>query len=278
VVEGSVTRTQRTERRSAAPPARRLALAAAMCLILGGLAGVLVATVQTPAPAVVRFIPVREPAGDFRLRDQNGRWTTLAQARGTVVVLTFVYSTCRDLCPAEGTDIADAIQKVGVRGVSAYFVSVDPVGDTPPRVQAWMQRRGLTGAGDHFVIGPRPALEPVWHHYGIVPIGATGKEAATAAAFADQFRAKNAGAKPKPFVYTRPPQSATAEPAADEPYPDTNDLRYRGETRHAAGYDFEHTAYVMLIDKHGEQRLGIPFEELSPGSLARDMRVLMAEA
>jgi hypothetical protein len=34
----------------------------------------------------------------------------------------------------------------------------------------------------------------------------------------------------------------------------------------------------MLIDKHGTQRLGIPFESLDPRSLARDMRVLLAES
>ena len=33
----------------------------------------------------------------------------------------------------------------------------------------------------------------------------------------------------------------------------------------------------MLIDKHGTQRLGIPFEALDPHSLARDMRALLAE-
>jgi len=35
--------------------------------------------------------------------------------------------------------------------------------------------------------------------------------------------------------------------------------------------------YVMLVDKHGTQRLGIPFESLEPESLARDIRALLAE-
>lgn len=40
---------------------------------------------------------------------------------------------------------------------------------------------------------------------------------------------------------------------------------------------FEHSAYVMLIDKRGVQRLGIPYERLHSDSLAQDLRVLLDE-
>ena len=50
-----------------------------------------------------------------------------------------------------------------------------------------------------------------------------------------------------------------ATPASEQPYPNPDDLSYRGRARHGAGLDFEHSAYVMLIDKHGRQRVGIPF-------------------
>ena len=41
-----------------------------------------------------------------------------------------------------------------------------------------------------------------------------------------------------------------------------------------AGQDFEHSAYVLLIDPQGEQRVGFPFEQLDPALLARDIRLL----
>jgi hypothetical protein len=34
---------------------------------------------------------------------------------------------------------------------------------------------------------------------------------------------------------------------------------------------------VLLIDRRGEQRIGIPFESLDPQALARDVRSLLAE-
>jgi protein SCO1/2 len=40
---------------------------------------------------------------------------------------------------------------------------------------------------------------------------------------------------------------------------------------------FEHSAYVMLIDKRGVQRLGIPYERLDPDRLAQDLQVLLDE-
>ena len=54
-------------------------------------------------------MPPRELAFDFALRDQDGRPARLADARGKVIAMTFIYTCCRDLCPAEGNDISTAI-------------------------------------------------------------------------------------------------------------------------------------------------------------------------
>jgi len=249
-----------------------LALAAVMCLVVGALGGLAAAEVARPKPVEARFIPPREPARGFRLRDQDGRSITLAQARGKVVVLTFLYSTCRDLCPAQAGDIIQGLGRLGSRGskVLVYGVSVDPVGDTPARARAFMKKYGVYGGPVHFLVGSRAQLAPVWRAYGIVPINATPAEASAAAVAYDRL---HAGAAPAPY---QAPQRA-APPAADEAYPDTGDLRYRGRARHHLGADFEHSAYVMLIDKHGQQRVGIPFEQLTPDSLAKDLKVLVDE-
>jgi protein SCO1/2 len=261
-----------------ATPVRRLLLIALMCLVLGALGGVLAAIGQDrPQPVAARFLPPPEQAFDFSLRDEHGRRTSLADARGKVIAMTFVYSSCRDLCPAEGNDIAAAMRLAGERGLIAYMISVDPVGDTPQRIESWLNWRGLYGAAGHYLIGTRAELQPVWRHYGIAPLNATRAEAEAAAIAADQFRASVGDKPPKGFKYQRPPQPASPPPRAGDAYPDTGDLAYRGHARHIAGWDYEHSAYVLLIDKRGVQRVGIPFEQLTPESLARDMRVLLAE-
>jgi cytochrome oxidase Cu insertion factor (SCO1/SenC/PrrC family) len=254
---------------------RRLVLAALMCLILGGLGGLFAATIKKPAPPLPRFTPPRMAAYDFRLHDQDGHVATLAQERGKVIVMAFLYTSCKDVCPAGGAIIADVLKKVGGNRAMAYLVSVDPVGDTPPRARDWLIRRGFTSSNARFLMGTRAQLRPVWLNYGISPIHATPQEAEAAAAAADRLRA-GSPPKPVPPSYKFPPVRKPTAPA-DQPYPNTNDLQYRGHTRHVAGWDFEHSAYIMLIDQHGVMRVGVPFELVNPDSLVHDIRTLLAE-
>ena len=170
-------------RRSAAVRAlmRRFVLAAAFCLVLGGLGGLLAAAVEpSPAPARYRFVPPREPAFDFKLRDQDGTVRSIASARGKVLAVTFLFSTCHDLCPAEANLIGSAMERVG-DGVLAYSVSVDPASDTPERARAFIERRSLDPSTFKFLLGSREELAPVWRAYGIAPVNATHEEAIAAA-------------------------------------------------------------------------------------------------
>ena len=52
---------------------------------------------------------------------------------------------------------------------------------------------------------------------------------------------------------------------------------FRGHARHAGGLDFEHTAYALLIDRHGRQRVGFPFEQITSAQLLADIQALKAE-
>jgi len=253
---------------------RHFLAVALLCLALGALGGLVASELRSePAPAAVRFIPPREKAFDFELRDQNDHLMSLKGARGDVVVLTFLYVTCWDLCPAQAAEIAEALEQVD-NGVTLYIVSVDPVGDQGQRVLDWLVARKLDDHDVHFLMGSRRELARVWGAYGIVPINATPKEAAAAAVATDRFRAEGGGGDDE-YGYEPPERPAPRE--AHEEYPDAGDLTYRGRTRHLAGVEYEHSAYVMLIDKRGVQRVGIPFEQLEPDLLADDIRLLLDE-
>jgi cytochrome oxidase Cu insertion factor (SCO1/SenC/PrrC family) len=241
-----------------------------MCLLLGGLGALLAAQTRSSTPvAPARFTPPRKQAYDFKLRDQDGRMTSLRSARGKVIVLTFLYTSCRDLCPAQAAQIVDAVGRVGGRGVMVYGVSVDPVGDTRAHVRYWLQQHGLTEAPVKYLTGTRAELAPVWRAYGIAPIGATPEEATDEWREYAEHQQEKEG-EPEPY---RPPVRPAPD-AAKEEYPDAGDLTFRGRARHVAGTDYEHSAYVLLIDPDGEQRVGFPFEQLDPALLAKDIRLL----
>ena len=170
---------------------RRFLIALAMCVILGGLGGLTMSELQSESEARPRFVPPREAAHDFRLHDQDGKVTTLADARGNVLVMTFIYTTCWDLCPAESATMMQAVNEVG-DGIEAYAISVDPVGDTPKRVDDWLRVRNWQNGPLKYLTGTRKELTPVWRSYGIVPVNATDEDAYEAAEATDRFRAQAA--------------------------------------------------------------------------------------
>jgi len=104
---------------------------------------------------------------DFALRDQDGDVVTASSLRGTPAVFAFVYSTCRDTCPAQVQTIRGALDDLG-RDVPVIGVSVDPANDTPKRAAKFLLDQRMTGRM-HFLLGRRAQLEPVWRAFGIRP-------------------------------------------------------------------------------------------------------------
>jgi protein SCO1 len=110
------------------------------------------------------------PPRDFALRDQDGELVSLRALRGRVVVLTFLYTTCKDTCPTTAAQIRGALDDLG-GDVPALAVSVDPPNDTADRAEAFLLKRGLSGGRMRFLLGDRARLEPVWKAYGVRPQG-----------------------------------------------------------------------------------------------------------
>ena len=170
--------------------------------------------------------------------------------------------------------------------VVLYAVTVDPVGDTPARAQAWLNRYGLRQSPCRSLSGHGASSRPLGA-YGIVPINATEAEAEAGAAASDRIDRSYEGEQ---YVYTprlgselaREESKAAGVDVSRRPAPAAGDrtrrrmIGYRGRRRHAA-LRLEHSAYVLLIDKHSRQRVGFPFEPLDDDLLAHDMRTLLAE-
>src|SRR5262249_45271998 len=69
---------------------------------------------------------------DFRLADADGKPRSLADYRGKVVVLTFGYTHCPDVCPTTLSDFANAMKRLGPdsQRVQLLFVTLDPKRDS----------------------------------------------------------------------------------------------------------------------------------------------------
>jgi protein SCO1 len=96
------------------------------------------------------------PAYDFQLIDQNGQPFRLSQLRGKVVLLSFGYTHCPDVCPTTLSDLAQIYQSLPEKErskVAILFVSVDPDRDRPEAMKRYMPYFdpsfiGLTGTAD----------------------------------------------------------------------------------------------------------------------------------
>lgn len=106
-------------------------------------------------------------APDFSLRNQDGRRITMSALRGRPVLVTFLYTTCRESCPGMAHTVRGALDDLGY-DVPALAIAVDPPRDTPDRARAFLAKQRAAGKLD-FVLGSREELEPLWKGFAIQP-------------------------------------------------------------------------------------------------------------
>jgi protein SCO1/2 len=90
--------------------------------------------------------------GDFTLTADDGSRYSLSDSRGKVVVLSFGYTYCPDVCPTALATITMALKQLGDASaqVDPLFISLDPERDTPAVLREYTRffhprLRGLTG-------------------------------------------------------------------------------------------------------------------------------------
>ena len=113
--------------------------------------------------------PSRLPG--FKLDDQSGRAVSLAGERGKLVLLTFLYTHCKDVCPLTAQNLSAAVRLLGPRrdDVRVLAVSVDPRGDTPAAVRRFVRLHRLVPQF-HYLIGSHEQLAPIWKAYSVTSV------------------------------------------------------------------------------------------------------------
>ena len=130
--------------------------------------------------------------GPLALTDFNGKPRTLADFRGKLVVVTFGYTQCPDVCPTTLQDLNSAVKKLGpdASRVQVLFVTVDPKRDKPELLREYV-----------------PAFNPGF-------IGLYGDDAATKKA-ASEFKVYyevSPGKTPETYTVNHSAQSFAVDP------------------------------------------------------------------
>jgi protein SCO1/2 len=109
-----------------------------------------------------------KPAPAIQLHNYLGQPVTLAEYRGKAVLVTFLYTHCPDVCPLITSNLRVAMKLLGARAAEAQIiaVSVDPRGDTPRTVAAFLKVHEMTGRMQ-YLIGSASQLARTWAAWNV---------------------------------------------------------------------------------------------------------------
>ena len=108
-------------------------------------------------------------APDFNLVDQFGHSVTLSSMRGREVVLAFIDSRCKTLCPLTAEIMYNAKKQLGSSTASQVVlvaINANPVANSVAAVQSWSINHGMLHQW-LFLTGTAQQLQSVYHQYGL---------------------------------------------------------------------------------------------------------------
>jgi protein SCO1 len=115
-------------------------------------------------------LPTIGPAPEFTLISQDGTRVSLADYRGKVVALTFIFASCTDTCPLLTDKMARVQNALGDNfGARIAFISitVDPKRDTPEVLREYATNFGANLAGWAFLTGDPASIRDIERRYGV---------------------------------------------------------------------------------------------------------------
>jgi protein SCO1 len=122
-----------------------------------------------PAPQE-QPLPEIAPAPEFALTSQDGAPVALADFRGKVVAVTFIYTSCTSTCNVLTPTMSFVQDMLGRDfGTRIVFVSitVDPERDTPDVLKQYAETFGADLKGWAFLTGAPAAIRDVTRRYGV---------------------------------------------------------------------------------------------------------------
>ena len=110
------------------------------------------------------------PAADFSLTDQSGSVFRMADLKGKVVAINFIFTRCTHVCPMATGKMVGIQRELGDSFASeVHFVSVsiDTLYDSPEVLARYSQALGVNPAGWSFLLGTPEEVKTVAMNYGV---------------------------------------------------------------------------------------------------------------
>ncbi|MFQ5915837.1 MAG: SCO family protein [Nitrospinota bacterium] len=111
---------------------------------------------------------VSRPAPGVALIDQNGRPFSLSKQKGKAILLTFIFTSCPDLCPLITAKMAGVAGRLGPEApLHLVSITTDPEVDRPEVLLAYARRFAADSGKWSFLTGAKRVMEQIWRAYGV---------------------------------------------------------------------------------------------------------------
>lgn len=123
-----------------------------------------------PAVVAAEALPDRGPAAAFRLHNQDGAPLALSELQGKVVLVAFIYASCKDRClttTAKMVRVQDGLGEDFGRQVHFLSVTLDPEHDSGVVLKRHAGQFGARLEGWSFLTGTPAAVRKVARDYGV---------------------------------------------------------------------------------------------------------------
>ena len=214
-----------------------MALTMVLCLVLPGCTGPLEEELDI---FYGQDLPLDDPEydlEDFSLMNFDGNMTNLSDFEGQVLIVSFVYSRCPDVCPIVSANlrwVAEQLPDDYGTNFSIIAITVDPWWDTSSVLADYAMRQAIDWP---HLTGEVEAMQPIWEsfHVGL-----------------------------QTYLNT----SATDENSTEE---------NQTSGRHHPDYLVDHSTATIIIDKNHQQRVRWNDMDWEPTLFIEDLQFLMDE-
>ena len=214
-----------------------MALTMVLCLILPGCTGPLEEELDI---FYGQDLPLDDPEydlEDFSLMNFDGNMTNLSDFEGQVLIVSFVYSRCPDVCPIVSANlrwVAEQLPNDYGTNFSIIAITVDPWWDTSSVLADYAMRQAIDWP---HLTGDVETMQPIWEsfHVGL-----------------------------QTYLNT----SATEENSTEE---------NQTSGRHHPDYLVDHSTATIIIDKNHQQRVRWNDMDWEPTLFIEDLQFLMDE-
>lgn len=144
--------------------------ALAVCAALLPVAGLAHIPIPPKATTEIGRRVVNKAVTDFRLTDQDGKAFQFASTRGKLVLVTFVFASCPDVCPLFTANFASIQRMLDEKKIKDYLllsITTDPERDTAAVLKDYGGRFKARFEHWFFLTGTRAELGKVWRIFGV---------------------------------------------------------------------------------------------------------------